>query len=174
MRKSKNGRKAMKHLMIIMFTIYIILIVWVVIFKLQFSAFELDYHRSINLIPFYYSNEVGIGFHLKEVFLNCLMFLPFGIYMKAISDENSSRMTVLLGALFSIILEVIQYIFAIGATDATDVITNTCGVAMGVLMYDILLKIIKRGNRLNVAIISCSVLFMGISIAAIIALIVGN
>ena len=102
----------------------------------QYDAWKGKKWREIPLpmipIPFYYSNEVGFLFHLTEVIYNCLFFLPFGIYLKAIMNTGYSKQIVLFGVVFSIALEAVQYIFAIGATDVTDVITNTCGVTVGI------------------------------------------
>ena len=39
-----------------LFAVYLILLVWIILFKLQLSIHELDRIRSINLIPFYYDN----------------------------------------------------------------------------------------------------------------------
>ena len=36
---------------------------------------------------------------------------------------------------FSLAVEVIQYVFAIGVTDITDVITNTSGGLLGLMLY---------------------------------------
>ena len=43
----------------ILFLIYLALLVWIILFKLQFSISDLDKVRSINLIPFHYDKEIG-------------------------------------------------------------------------------------------------------------------
>ena len=58
----------------ILFLIYLALLVWIILFKLQFSISDLDKVRSINLIPFHYDKEVGAAFHLTEVLENFLIF----------------------------------------------------------------------------------------------------
>lgn len=60
----------------ILFLIYLALLVWIILFKLQFSISDLDKVRSINLIPFHYDKEVGAAFHLTEVLENFLIFVP--------------------------------------------------------------------------------------------------
>lgn len=57
----------------VLFLIYLALLVWIILFKLQFNINDLDTVRSINLIPFYYDKEIGTVFHLKEVFENLLI-----------------------------------------------------------------------------------------------------
>ena len=60
----------------ILFLIYLALLVWIILFKLQFSISDLDKIRSINFIPFHYDKEIGAAFHLTEVLKNFLIFVP--------------------------------------------------------------------------------------------------
>jgi len=48
------------------------------------------------------------------------------------------------GFLFSLLLEINQFIFGIGATDVTDLITNTFGGIIGYIFYLIFKPIIKK------------------------------
>ena len=59
----------------ILFLIYLALLVWIILFKLQFSISDLDKVRSINFIPFHYDKEIGAAFHLTEVQLWKKIFL---------------------------------------------------------------------------------------------------
>lgn len=59
----------------ILFLLYLALLIWIILFKLQFSILDLDRVREINLIPFYYEHEVT--FHATEVLQNVLIFMPF-------------------------------------------------------------------------------------------------
>ena len=65
----------------LLFAVYLALLIWIILFKLEFSISVLKTNRSINLIPFYYENEIGMGFHLKEVLENAVIFIPLGIYL---------------------------------------------------------------------------------------------
>ena len=118
----------------ILFAIYCFLLVWIILFRLSFSIQDiigLDKIRSINLIPFYYSNEVNS--HFKEVIENLLIFIPFGVYLRMINKNN--KIIILYGFLLSLALEISQFIFKLGASDITDLITNTLGTTIGVLGY---------------------------------------
>ncbi|MFQ9071881.1 MAG: VanZ family protein [Faecalibacillus faecis] len=101
---------------------------------------QLPHFRSFNLIPFYYPNETT--YQIKEVLENMIIFIPFGLYLKTL-NINSER-TVFLGFLLSLSLELSQYIFCIGASDITDLITNTTGVLVGVGLYYLLKRFLKR------------------------------
>ena len=132
----------------ILFAIYCFLLVWIILFRLSFSIQDiigLDKIRSINLIPFYYSNEVNS--HFKEVIENLLIFIPFGVYLRMINKNN--KIIILYGFLLSLALEISQFIFKLGASDITDLITNTLGTTIGVLGYCLLEKIFKNKEKIN-------------------------
>mgnify|MGYP002530474885 CR=1 FL=1 len=130
----------MKKTTHILFTIYIFLVIWIILFKLP-------HFRSINLIPFYYPNKTG--FQIREVLDNLIIFIPFGLYLKTL-NINSER-TVFLGFLLSLSLELSQYIFCIGASDITDLIGNTLGSGVGAVLFAFLGKIFpkKRMSMIN-------------------------
>ncbi|MEG1265437.1 MAG: VanZ family protein, partial [Myroides sp.] len=75
------NNKKMNFFLPLLFIIYITLLIWIIVFKLQFSISELDTVRSINLIPFHYDNEIGVRFHLTEILENIAIFAPLGIYL---------------------------------------------------------------------------------------------
>jgi glycopeptide antibiotics resistance protein len=132
----------------VLFGIYILLLIWIILFKASFSIADfigLSKMRSINLIPFYYSTEVS--FHLREVIANLLIFVPLGIYLKML--DNDSKKVILYGFIFSVLLEVSQFIFKLGATDITDVITNVGGTILGVYAYILLEKIFRNKEKIN-------------------------
>ena len=56
----KEPNKRINYLVPFLFAIYIALLVWIILLKLQFSINELDTIRKINLIPFHYDNGIGI------------------------------------------------------------------------------------------------------------------
>lgn len=72
-------KEKLNYIVPILFLLYLALLIWIILFKLQFSILDLDRVREINLIPFYYEHEVT--FHAAEVLQNVLIFMPFGIYM---------------------------------------------------------------------------------------------
>lgn len=132
-----------------LFIVYMVLLVWIIVFKLQFSISELDTVRSINLIPFYYDNEIGVRFHLKEVLENVVIFAPLGIYLCMFRHEPKFiiKLAFILGT--SLALEVLQYILSIGRSDITDLLTNTCGGLLGIAIYSILVKLFRSRTRTN-------------------------
>lgn len=136
-----------------LFAVYLILLVWIILFKLQLSIHELDRIRGINLIPFYYDNEIGMGFHLKEVLENVAIFIPYGIYLCMLKKEPGLWVKFFLILMTSFILEVLQYILAVGGTDITDIITNTCGGMAGIGIYWSAVRIFRSRNRAETVIV---------------------
>lgn len=129
------------------FLVYLLLLVWVILFKLSFSFEGLVGHRSVNLIPFYYGSDVNTRFHLKEVFYNILIFVPFGLFLRMF--EVRGRVVILYGFLMSLLFEMLQYLWGIGASDITDLIGNTTGVLAGVIFYFVLEKIFQSREKVN-------------------------
>ena len=64
----------MKKTTHILFTIYLFLVIWIILFKLSVSIDQLPHFRSINLIPFYYPNKTT--YQIREVLDNLIIFIP--------------------------------------------------------------------------------------------------
>lgn len=126
----------------IVFGIYFILLAWLVLFKFATNISELPSMRSINLRPFFYDNETS--FHWKEVLYNVIIFVPFGIYVQIFKKDCkiAGKTTVVL--LTSLLFEIVQFVFAIGASDITDIIGNTFGGILGVLFCILMRKIAAK------------------------------
>ena len=73
----------MKKTTHILFTIYIFLVIWIILFKLSVYIDQLPHFRSINLIPFYYPNKTT--YQIREVLDNLIIFIPFGLYLKTLN-----------------------------------------------------------------------------------------
>lgn len=58
----KKKRAGINCLVPFLFAVYMVLLVWIILFKLQLSIHDLDTVRNINLIPFHYENEIGMNF----------------------------------------------------------------------------------------------------------------
>ena len=74
-------------------------------------------------------------------------------------SNHSIKNSILYGLILSIIYESLQYIFAIGATDITDIITNTIVAVLGALSYYILLKVFKNQSKINNILIIIGLIF---------------
>ena len=80
-------------------------------------------------------------FWFKQIFLNVLLFVPFGFLLPMISKHfRNPILTVVTGCIFSCFIEITQYITGRGLTEVDDVITNTIGAAVGVMLYKLVSK----------------------------------
>lgn len=136
--------KKQKNMAFIVFGVYFFLLIWLILFKFQIDISKMDTIRSINVIPFHYANEIGMRFHLQEVIYNVLVFVPLGVYIHFFKPRWTFVLKMLFGLCISFIFESFQYIFAMGASDITDIIDNTLGGILGILLAKILEKIYKE------------------------------
>lgn len=92
--------------------------------------------KSINLIPLITLTPQD----LKTSFLNILLLIPFGFGLPFITNLRMKKIVVM-GALFSIVIEFLQLITGFMAkitfriADINDVIFNTVGVAIGYILF---------------------------------------
>lgn len=167
-----RNRKKNICLVSCLFAVYLVLLVWIILFKLQFSISDLDRIRKINLIPFYYDNGIGIEFHLKELLENIVLFIPFGIYLSMYMQNLKQKILIIFVTSFT--LEVMQYILAVGGTDITDLITNTCGGIIGIFLYSLATKIFKGKRQADFIITILAIIVTTAIIGMLIILLTAN
>lgn len=156
----------------ILFILYIILLTWIILFKMQLSFKGLPYIRNINLIPFGESLIVNDKISLKEVFANLLIFIPVGIYINILESDKKIYKKILPIFLLTLFYEVSQYIFHIGASDITDIIMNTLGGLIGLCFVRFLYMVFNNRNKvnkiLNIIALICTILLVGFLLLLII------
>lgn len=131
------------------FVFYAGFVLWNILFKYcapwQIFDSGREGYRSVNLIPFdQLLNQEGA--RDLNLYGNILLFIPFGVYLQIFLKDKRVWKGVLAGALTSVILEVLQFIFHLGATDIDDVILNTTGALIGILGYRILLFLFRKNE----------------------------
>lgn len=142
--------------------LYLVTLIWLVLFKLKFNISSvLNYHhRSLNLIPFAAPSIVNGEINFGEMIFNCIFFIPFGLLLNVNFKKIGFLPKIASILVFSLSAELIQFIFAIGATDITDIITNTFGGFLGLKLYTLCNKFINN-ERLDTVIMSIgAVLFV--------------
>jgi glycopeptide antibiotics resistance protein len=150
-------------------TLYFLTLLWLLLFKFSFDLLGvlLDHQaRSFNLIPFAgYSQD-----NLREMIDNFIVFIPFGLLLGVIPKQTGLLRKLAFIAVFSLAVEIIQFVFAIGVTDITDVAANILGGLFGLAIYGLSAKyldnkklnwfILITGAILLVALIMWRVLFL--------------
>lgn len=117
--------------------------------KTGFSFKDLHSIREVNLIPFAESVIINNRIYYREIYLNILVFVPFGIYISMLKPNWSFIKKILPIFLVSLLFEILQYVFAIGAADITDLIGNTLGGVIGIIFYFFVSKIFKNEEKTN-------------------------
>lgn len=114
--------------------------------------------RDINVIPFqsifeYFASEhFNIWIGLMNVIGNIVLFIPLGLYLQIFKKNKKILDCVALACAVSLCVEIVQYIFGIGHTDIDDLILNTLGGLLGILLYRILYLILKDENKTKTAV----------------------
>jgi glycopeptide antibiotics resistance protein len=131
----------------ILFIIYLIVLFWIIIFKFDIPFSKLGYMRSINLIPFNESLIINGKLDFREIIMNVVIFVPLGIYSSILLKKWTIGKKILLFFSISLICEIFQFILGVGASDITDIINNTLGGIIGLVIYKGIEKISKNGIK---------------------------
>ena len=132
-----------------LFIVYLLLLTWIILFKMQFSFDRLPQFRGLNFIPFAGSVIKNDRLDYSEIILNLIAFIPFGLYLSMLKLNWPfwKKLIPIAGA--SLLFELLQFLFAIGGTDITDFLSNTLGGITGIGLYIGLSRIFKeRTNRI--------------------------
>ena len=134
-----------------LFTVYIILLVWTIIFKcgmidylMDFyvesaSKFTFSYRFYRSIIPFMkiYLTDSGPIIRRSVAttdILNVCAFIPFGFLAYYLNGKNAKR-TLRYALLTTCLFEAVQFFTLLGAFATKDVITNFCGAIIGILLF---------------------------------------
>lgn len=152
-----------KTFTIVLFVIYILALASIILFKLPFYSEKAGRIQEINLIPFMGSFDDNGVILFGEIINNILVFIPLGIYICMLKSNWSFVKKALPIIGLTLAFEVIQFIFAIGRTDITDILGNTLGGIIGIGIYTLLFKIFKNRtikviNILATALTVCALL----------------
>ncbi|MGG0251500.1 VanZ family protein [Peribacillus frigoritolerans] len=112
-----------------------------------------------NLIPFNgvkEANEFGyFSTVLKQYALNILLFIPLGFALPILFSKIKIKHIILIGFLTSLTIEVVQAIagYFIGynyrSFDIDDLIMNSFGTIIGLLIFKVLFKFLKNNQLLS-------------------------
>ena len=126
----------------VLFALYLLTLLWLVLFKLSYdipSVLAGYRTRSLNLVPFVGLGQTG----WSETVSNVVTFVPFGL-LAAVNLKRTALWRLLVAILaFSVVVEALQYVLAIGTTDVTDVLTNTLGGLVGLVLYRLVNRVVR-------------------------------
>lgn len=139
---------------VILFVAYICVLVYFLFFAENMGRTHTVRSYSYNLIPLkeinrFITHRAALG--AKAVWLNLAgnvaAFIPFGLFIIPVSGRKLSvGAAVLLTFDVSVFVEIIQLITKVGSFDVDDLILNTIGGIVGVLMYKLFKRIERTGS----------------------------
>ncbi len=115
------------------------------------------------MIPFAGSVVINGKVDLDEILNNFIVFIPVGLYLGMLMPKSSPLRKIAPIFGLSLLYEVIQFIFAIGTSDITDLIMNTLGGAAGIFLVFLITKLLKEKTVkiLNIAAVICTLAITG-------------
>jgi glycopeptide antibiotics resistance protein len=159
-REKKNSRvkKASQIFLLVLFFGYLAFIIWFLLIYGR-DGQEKVIPSEYNIIPFavtsflirtYIAFEYDtfyLGIVIRNVLGNLVLFIPFGVLASLLSKKSlSDWMIVLSSCLLSVVLEGVQYTLGVGIFDVDDIIYNTLGAWIGLMM----LRLFIKDNRTHV------------------------
>ena len=129
--------------MLVLFILYVLMVSYITIFSrseghsrailLRMDSFQ-EAIRNKSLEP------------LNHVMLNAAMFIPIGILFPLINPERLGHILYVgpLGLTMSTLIEATQMFFQIGQCDAEDIVANTAGAVIGVILFKLYWLLFKN------------------------------
>lgn len=81
--------------------------------------------------------------------MNVAMFYPLGCAFSCFNDKIKIKpwVFILAAFVFSLIIEVLQYVFSLGVSETDDVINNTLGAALGYFVTYLFYKLVEKSAK---------------------------
>jgi hypothetical protein len=98
-----------------------------------------------------FSDGTAIDVALKNILGNVAIFIPLGIFSAYVLREKKKIAAVICIGI-SLLFEIIQFITGSGAADIDDIILNTIGGIIGIVLYSFVLEKIDRKVKMPIAI----------------------
>ena len=154
-------KRFISNVLTLCFICYMILLVYFLFFSEEYGRTEPyeTYKYNLELFTeikrYWYNREkIGTLFFLINLVGNVVVFMPFGFLVPVMYREQrkdvvyrghyfrSMLFVLLLGFLFSLVIEFIQLVTKVGCFDVDDLLLNTSGVLLGYIIYYISKKLI--------------------------------
>lgn len=141
MKDQTKTNTANNGLTVLLFIIYLVALYWILIMKLGVH-FPYMQERRVSLTPFR-EHVILTG----ENIMNTIIFIPLGIYAGVLFKRWPVVTKLFFVFSASLLVEAIQYILRVGAFDVTDIITNTSGGIIGLIIFIILEKVFSNSIK---------------------------
>ena len=146
----KKEYSILHNLLLFSVFIFYVIILFLLLFMKRYSF------RSINIIPFHTiisylfdDDIIRRSFSFNNLAGNIVLFIPLGGYIILFNHNKRLFKNLLYIILVSVFAEIIQYAFKVGVADIDDVILNSVGGFIGILIYKGLLLIMKDKRKVR-------------------------
>jgi len=133
----------------LIFVLNAIFLIWAILWKCGIPFIGDGTGRVINLIPF----RGNTGWEMQ---FNILLFVPFGFLLSS-TMRNKLPRQIFVVVSTSVLMEIAQYILAVGLSDITDILLNTLGGVIGIGAYCLLAKLFGKHSRIAVMVASAMI-----------------
>lgn len=138
----KNEKKSPQLLAVFLFSVYICLLFYLLFFSKTYGrTMDSGYRYNLELfkeIKRFWNNRdsLGISTVITNLAGNIVAFAPFGFFLPMLWEKGRNIVRcVLLTALFSLAVEMVQLFSKVGAFDVDDILLNAIGGFVGWLCY---------------------------------------
>ncbi|MDO4720891.1 MAG: VanZ family protein [Peptostreptococcaceae bacterium] len=147
--------KKINRILKMVFYLYIILIIIFVAVKFNGSLHEISMRMerinesrskgvlNLNLTPLRqistYLKRIDSSFAIRNLMSNILLFFPLGVFLPVLYDKNFLK-TLVYSLIFSLLIEILQFMTMLGYADIDDVILNIMGSLAGYITFKLLHK----------------------------------
>lgn len=126
--------------------ITVALIIWITILGrdilIDSPVIYRPFHAFISFVKDIRRGRLGVNF-----LGNVVLFLPLGFLTPIVIENIKWQKVVLTGAVFSLVIEIIQLLTSLGCFDLDDVILNTIGTVLGISLW----KAVTQIRHIDVA-----------------------
>ncbi|WP_125917242.1 VanZ family protein [Hymenobacter coccineus] len=147
---SRTTRPLIKLLTWLALVIYISAAVYIVFFARRRQNIVWSPHL-VNLMPlantmrdYRYVSQIGQWNYWSNIFGNIALFVPLGPLVAAATGFRRWRWLLAIGVGASVLIECAQYVLEIGIPDIDDVILNSTGALVGIILWEVLFRKIYR------------------------------
>lgn len=136
------NNKTYARIMYICFALNAVFLTWAILWKCGVPSVGDSTQRMINLVPFNGNTQWEMQF-------NIMLFVPFGFLLSVVMTKKFPwRFLAVVSA--SVLMEVIQYVLAVGRSDITDILLNTLGGVIGIGAYYLIAKLLGKYSHIAV------------------------
>ena len=127
--------------------IYLIMLLQITVFRFGLHWVPLDVARTTNMQPLVTLRLLTPWAQFYNIVGNIVWFVPLGLALPQVFPNCRLWQVLLLGALLSVTIESLLYLFYTGISDIDDVIFNTLGAVTGWLMRSVCHLVLKLRRK---------------------------